>query len=111
MDRKAEAALTAGAPQHLSEAAGGHRCVAFSDPDMSRGFLFALQTAQRPQLDAAQWVGGGDAALEADDTQQTAREVDLAPFEPTELADAQAMPIGDEDHCGIAVAVNGCACE
>jgi hypothetical protein len=37
--------------------------------------------------------------------QQTAGEIDLAPFEPTELADAQAMPVGDEDHRAIAVAV------
>jgi hypothetical protein len=38
-------------------------------------------------------MGGGDAALEADDMEQTAREIDLTPFEPAELADAQAMPV------------------
>src|SRR5215472_6037077 len=87
--------------QHLAKTAGGHRCAAFTDPDVPRGLLFAFEAAQRPQLDAAQWMGGGDAALEPDDMQQTAREIDLAPFEPAKLADAQTMPVGDEDHCGI----------
>jgi hypothetical protein len=37
--------------------------------------------------------------------QQTAFEINLAPFEPAQFADAQAMPVGDEDRRGIAVAV------
>ena len=37
--------------------------------------------------------------------EQTAREVDLAPFEPAKLADAQAVSVGNEDHRGIAMAV------
>ena len=102
---KADAAVAASAPQHLSEAAGGHRRAAFSDPDVPGRLLLAFEAAQRPQLDAAQWMGAGDAALGPDDMEQTAREIDLAPFEPTELADAQAMPVGDEDHRGIAVAI------
>jgi hypothetical protein len=50
-------------------------------------------------------MGGGDAALETGDMEQSAREIDLAPFEPAKLADAQAVSIGDEDHRGVAMAV------
>jgi hypothetical protein len=37
--------------------------------------------------------------------QQTAREINLARFEPAQLTDAKAVPVGDEDHGGIAMAV------
>src|SRR6516162_3225079 len=50
-------------------------------------------------------MSGGDAALEPGDMEQTTREIDLAPFEPAQLADAQAVPVGDEDHRGITMAV------
>jgi hypothetical protein len=72
---------------------------------MPRGLLLAFQAAQRPQLDTAQRMGSRDAALEPGDVKQTAREIDLTPFEPAKLADAQAMTVGDQDHRGIAMAV------
>ena len=37
--------------------------------------------------------------------EQTACEIDLAPFESAKLADAQAVPIGDQDHRRIAMAI------
>ena len=46
---------------------------------MPRGLLLALEVAQRAQLDAAQRMGSGDAALEPDDMEQTAGEINLAP--------------------------------
>ena len=50
MDRQAEAALAAGAPQQLAETAGGHWRAAFGDPDVSGRLLLALEAAQRPEL-------------------------------------------------------------
>jgi hypothetical protein len=62
---------------------------------MPRGLLLAFQAAQRSQFDGAQRMGSGDAALEPGDMEQTARKIDLTPFEPAKLADAQAMTVGD----------------
>ena len=64
-----------------------------------------FEAAQRSQLDAAQRMGCRDATLEPDDMEEPAGEIDLAPFEPAKLTDAQAVPVGDEDHRGIAMAV------
>jgi hypothetical protein len=44
--------------------------------------------------------------FQAGDVQQSLAEIDLIPGHPTQLADAQPMPVGNQNHCGVPVPVS-----
>ena len=67
--------------------------------------LLALEPAQRPQLAAGQRVDGLRAALEPAHMEAAMGKIDGVPAQRDQLARPQAMPVGDQDHGGVAVAI------
>ena len=67
--------------------------------------LLPLKPAQGPQLPARQWMDRLGAALEPPDMQAAMGEVDGVPAQRHQLGRPQAVPVGDQHHGGIAVAV------
>src|SRR5215211_3696901 len=62
----------------------------------------ALELAQGPHFPAPEWVDAGHAVLDPPDVQEPVLEVDVIPAQRAQLGDAQAVPVGDPDHGGIA---------
>ena len=70
-----------------------------------RRVLLALEPAQRPQLAAGQRVDRLRAALEPADMQAAMGKIDGVPPQRDQLARPQAVPVGDQHHGGVAVAM------
>ena len=66
--------------------------------------LLALQPAQCAHLVADDRMGRGRALLDPADMQAGMGEVDLIPAQVDQLADPQAVAIGDQDHGRVPVA-------
>ena len=110
----AKADSLGGAPQHLEEAARAHRRFALGYED-ERSWLFLAHAAQRSDLDAGERMRAALTAFQAMDVDPSDLQVDLIPAQRHELADAQAVPIGQEDHGRVPVPVAPpsprCRCE
>ena len=68
------------------------------------GLLLALEPPQRPQFIPKDRMGTGRALLDPADVQRGRPELHLIPAQVHQLGDAQAVPIGHEDHRGVPVA-------
>src|SRR6266487_1382553 len=73
---------------------------------MRRCLLLPLQTPQRADFVALHRVYGRRAALAPADVQTAGIQFDLMPLEIADLRGAQAVPVGDQDHGGVPVAVS-----
>src|SRR5271169_930103 len=93
-----------GTPQHLEEAARAHRRFALGHED-ERSWLVLAHAAQRSDFDAGERMRAALTAFEAMDVDASDLQVDLIPAQRHELADAQAVPIGQEDHGRVPVPV------
>jgi hypothetical protein len=67
--------------------------------------LLTLQTAQCPQLITLQRMYAQRPALAPVDMEPARRQLDLVPLKIADLGRPQAVPIGDQDHGGVAVPV------
>src|SRR6516225_6679095 len=67
--------------------------------------LLPLKPAQGPQLPAGQWMDRLGAAFEPPDMQAAMGEVDGVPAQRHQLGRPRPVPVGDQHHGGIAVAV------
>jgi hypothetical protein len=65
----------------------------------------ALKPAQRPELVALDRMRARGAVLDPADVEHGAVEVDLVPTEVADLGRPQAVPAGQQDHGGIAMAL------
>jgi len=92
------------AAQHLEETARGHGRLTFGHED-ERSWLVLAHAAQRSDLDAGERMRAALTAFEAMDVDASDLQVDLIPAQRHELADAQAVPIGQEDHGRVPVPV------
>src|SRR5262245_66176819 len=91
---------------HLAEACRGERRSPLRGEDDGRnGLLLALELAQGSQLTAGNGMDSRRTILGSIDVQSTVTEVDRIPTQGHKLACPQAMPIGDQDHGGVAVTV------
>src|SRR3954454_5038324 len=109
MDREGELGRCADARQLLAEAGRGHRRQALGGEDVgARRHLLVLEATQRSQLAATQDVRRRATLLEAADVHEALLEVDHVPAQTDQLGDAQAVPVGDEDHGAV---VMGAAAE
>ena len=91
---------------HFAEACRGERRSPLRGEDDGRnGLLLALELAQGSQLTAGNGMDSRRTILGSIDVQSTVTEVDRIPTQGHKLAYPQAMPIGDQDHGGVAVAM------
>lgn len=97
MGREGQTSCPAGSRNHLSDVRFRHRASALRNEHVGRVRVFATKLSQRSYLGAADRMVGRATVLRAGDVQQPLLEVDLVPAEGDELADAKAMPVGDED--------------
>ena len=67
--------------------------------------MLALEPAQRPQLTTRQGVNGWRAALRAVDVKPAVGEVDGVPAQRHQLCRPQPVPVGDQHHGSVAVAM------
>ena len=67
--------------------------------------LLPLKPAQGPQLPAGLWMDRLGATFEPPDVQTAMGEVDGVPAQRDELGRPQPVPVGDQHHGGIAVAI------
>jgi len=67
--------------------------------------LLALELAQGSQLTAGNGMDSRRTILGSIDVQSTVTEIDRIPTQGHKLAYPQAMPIGDQDHGGVTVAM------
>src|SRR5215218_8834414 len=106
MDGEGELGRRADPGQLLAEAGRGHRRLALGGEEVGRRWhLLAMQATQGAELTAAQDVRRRSALLEPAHVQQTLAEVEHVPAQADELGDAQAVPVGDQDHGAVAVGV------
>ena len=106
MHWEAEVGRDAEPGDHLAKARRRERCAALGRKDKRRRWvLLALEPAERPQLAAGQRVNRLRAALEPAHMQAAMGKVDRVPAQRDQLARPQAMPVGDQDHGGVAVAI------
>src|SRR3954453_10248490 len=106
VDREGELGRRADARELLAEAGRGHRRQALGGEHVGRGrHLLTVQATQRAQLAAAQDVRRRPTLLETADVHEALVEVDRVPAQTDQLGDAQAVPVGDEDHRAVAVGV------
>src|SRR3954447_13722169 len=106
VDREGELGRRADARELLAEAGRGHRRQALGGEHVGRGrHLLTVQATQRAQLAAAQDVRRRPTLLETADVHEALVEVDHVPAQADQLGDAQAVPVGDEDHGAVAVGV------
>ena len=110
----AKADSLGGAPQHLEEAARAHRRFALGHED-ERSWLVLAHAAQRSDLDAAERMPAAPHCLSGDGCGY-GRSLDRSdPSAASRLADAQAVPIGQEDHGRVPMPVPSpsprCRCE
>ena len=97
MDGEGEFRPLAGAGDELAHRRGRHGAAALGDEQVGRLGVIATQLAQRPQLGAADRVGGRQAVLQSGHMDQAGLEVDLVPAERHELGDPQPMPVRQEN--------------
>jgi hypothetical protein len=102
MDGEGEFRELAGACDQLARRRRRHRSAALGDEQVGCFRVVAAELAQRPQLGAADRMGGGDAVLQSCNMHQAGLEVDLLPPHRDELRDAKPMPVGQENECPIA---------
>jgi len=75
------------------------------EDDGRNGLLLALELAQGSQLTAGNGMDSWRTILGSIDVQSAVTEVDRIPTQGHKLAYPQTMPIGDQDHGGVAVAM------
>ena len=92
---------------HLTKPRGRERRTALRREDKRRcRILLAFEPAQGPQLAAGQRMHRLRAAFEPPDVNAAMGEVDGVPPQRHQLGRPQAVPIGDQDHCRITMAVS-----
>jgi hypothetical protein len=93
-------------PFHHPRKAGGAegRAALRGEHEGRSRILLTLQPAERSQLVTADGMGTRRALLDAANCQRGRLEVDLVPSKVNQLAGAEAVAIGDQDHGGVAVA-------
>ena len=103
---KVELGREAKPSDQLAEACSGERRASLRSEDEGRlRLLLALQPAQGPQLAAGQGVNARRAVLGPVHVQAAMAEVDGVPPQRHQLGRPKTMPIRDQHHSGIAVAV------
>src|SRR5262249_41607181 len=106
MNREAEIGGNPKPRDHLTKPRGREGRPPFAGEDERRlRLLLALETAQGPQLSAGQWMDRLGAAFEPPDMQAAMGEVDGVPAQRHQLGRPQPVPVGDQDHGRITVAV------
>src|SRR3954451_12693559 len=106
VDREGELGRLADGRELLAEACRGPGGAALVGEDVgARRHLLVLEATQRAQLATAQGMHTRAAVLEPAHMQVALVVVDHVPAQGDELAGTQTVPVGQEDHRGVAVAV------
>jgi len=105
MDRERHLGSLTKPRDHAPEADRRHRRVALAHEHVTSRFLLALQTAQGAKLDAGQGMHTRVTVLRPGDVQATVNEVNLLPSKRAKFGSLQAVPVGQQDHGRVPVAV------
>ena len=89
----------------VMEADWAHRPAALANEDMSLARVFAPQSAQSADLIATDRMHAWHSMLGSAHVQAALVEFDLMPFEAADFRSPQPVPISDQDHGCIAMAV------
>jgi hypothetical protein len=107
MNRETEIGGNPKPRDHLTKPRGRERRTALRREDKRRcRILLAFEPAQGPQLAARQRMHRFRAAFDAMDVNAAMGEVDGVPPQRHQLGRPQAVPISDQDHCRITMAVS-----
>ena len=104
--REGELGLGADPREQLAESCARHRAATLGGEDIrGRGRLLTLEAAQGAQLATAKRVDALPPLLEPAHMQDALLEVDLIPPQGSQLTHPEYVPIADQDHGGIAMAI------
>jgi len=105
MDRHAQLGRIAGASEQLAEGGRGHRRAALGDKNVGAARIFTQYLAQAPEFRPAQRMGAGQPVLAAAYVQQALPQINLLAPQPDQFRHAEPVPVGEQDHRGIALTV------
>jgi len=105
VDRHAQPGRFAGAGDQLAEGGLGHRRLALGDEDVRCLQVVAEQLAQGPDFRTAQRMGARQPVLAPSDMQKPLMQIDLLASQADQFRNAQSMPVGDQNHRGVPVAM------
>ena len=95
----------AGASEQLAERRCGHRRATLGDEDIGVVWVFTQHLAQGPEFRPAQRMGAGQPVLAAAHMQQALPKIQLLAPQADQFRDTEPVPVGEQDHRGVAVAV------
>ena len=105
VDRKAEPRGSTRPRDDLTNGRIGQRPPSLRGEDVGRRWIVALHAPKGPELGATERVRRRHAVLEPCDVHEALAQVELIPTQRDQLADAEAMPIAEQDERRVAVAM------
>jgi hypothetical protein len=87
------------------EALGRDRATTLGTEDVGTRRLLPLQAAECPKLVALDWVDAWRSPLASANVEPPGIEFDLMPLQIADLRSAKAVPVGDQDHDGVAMPI------
>jgi hypothetical protein len=105
MDGHPQLSCLTSAGYQLSKGGGGHWGLPFGDEHIRGLWVIPPKVAQRPKFGAAQGLGARQAVLAPARMQQSLMQVHLLAPQGHQVRHTQPVPIGQQDHGGIPVAM------